>query len=45
MSPDKNIKPARRLLSKTALPEEFKSEEYGGERKEIQQLVNSDVEE
>lgn len=25
--------------------EEFKRDDYGGERKEIQQLVNSDVEE
>lgn len=43
-SSDKNFKPARSLLSRMDFAEEFKKD-YAGESKEVQQLLNSDVEE
>ena len=42
---DKSFEPAWLLLSRMDFAEEFKREDYGGEGKEIQQLVNSDAEE
>lgn len=45
VSSDKNFKPARSLLSRMDFAVEFKKEDYAGESKEVQQLVNSDVEE
>lgn len=45
MSFEKNFKPARLLMSKMDFAEEFKRADYGVNRKEIQQLMNSDAEE